>query len=52
MMSAPKSLTGPSEALRPVGRDVFRRGVQSVGHRAVPGRRPEAGPEIVGAPAK
>jgi len=35
-----------------VGRDVFRRGIQTVRYRTIPGLRPEAGPDIVGAAAK
>src|SRR5262249_28344075 len=42
----------PPEALRPVGCDVFRCGVQTIRHWTASGLRPEAGPDIVGAPTK
>src|SRR5262249_58049142 len=42
----------PFEALRPMGRDIFRRCVQTVRYRTVPGFRPEAGPKIVGTATK
>ncbi len=41
-----------AEALRSVGGDVFRRGVNRAGERTFLHLRPEAGPEIVGAAAQ
>src|SRR5262249_38398374 len=42
----------PFQTLRPVGRDVLRRGVEAVRHGTARRLRPKARPEIVGAPAK
>ena len=42
----------PSKTVRPLGRDVFRRLVQTVRHRTVLGFRPIVAPDIVGSAAQ